>query len=192
MAASPEVAAAVLDTLPLLRGMAEQGEVPFLTLDSHLTPAAALRVFDAVLARMGLAPPFSGAFDREQVMQGDLALRMFGVALPEAFQAPGAALQAMLPEPEMLVNDTTGRHVQARFVWRNPAAPLAAKVVCFGNSFFWDGGLPQNLSFWFARAFREFHFCWSPDFEPDYVAEHQPDWVLCQTIERFLTKVPAR
>jgi hypothetical protein len=193
VAAAPELAAAVVDALPVLRGLAEQGEVPFMTLDSHLTSPAALRLFEALLARMGLAPPFTVAFDRQEVMLGDLALRMFGgVELPESYLVPDAAFEAAVATTELVLREIPGPMFKARHIWRNPAAPLDAKVVCFGNSFFGDGGRPQKLSYWFARAFREFHFCWSPDFEPDYVAEHKPDWVLCQTIERFMTQVPAR
>ena len=81
-------------------------------------------------------------------------------------------------------------HIGTKFVWKNAAAPFDLKVVAFANSFFERGGTARSLSWWCCRAFREFHFIWSPDLDMGYVREVAPDWVICQTIERFLPRTP--
>ena len=52
--------------------------------------------------------------------------------------------------------------------------------------------MPGGLSWWFARIFAEFHFVWDPRMDAEYVAAEKPDWVICQTVERFLPSVPER
>ena len=85
-----------------------------------------------------------------------------------------------------------GGHVGTRYVWKNASAIVPMKVVAFGNSYFERGGDAGALSWWFARLFAEFHFVWDPRMDADYVAAEKPDWVICQTIERFLPSVPDR
>jgi len=89
------------------------------------------------------------------------------------------------------IDPETGHQGRQR-VWRNHAAPIKKKVVCFGNSFFERGDNSGYLSWWFARLFSEFHFIWSPELDISYVESVSPDIVICQTIERFLTEVPAQ
>ena len=71
-------------------------------------------------------------------------------------------------------------------------APVKARVVVFGNAAFERGADPRALSWWFARAVSECHFCWSAEMDEDYIRAHSPDWVICQTTERFLPQLPAR
>ena len=63
----------------------------------------------------------------------------------------------------------------------------------FGNSFFANvsSGQPY-LSWWMVRLFRDYHFYWTADFDPEEVARRDPDIVITQTIERFLPTLPAR
>jgi hypothetical protein len=63
-------------------------------------------------------------------------------------------------------------------------------VLVFGNSFFSDVPSQAFVSWWFARFFRQYHFVWSPDFDLELIRSVQPDIVLGQTVERFLTRVP--
>lgn len=74
--------------------------------------------------------------------------------------------------------------------WTNAASPTPLKVMVFGNSFFERGGLAWRLSWWFKHFSREFIFCWSPMLDLTYVEKIQPDVVICQTVERFLTQIP--
>jgi hypothetical protein len=87
--------------------------------------------------------------------------------------------------------DPENGHQGRQRVWRNKTAPIKKIVVCFGGSSFERGENSGNLSWWFARLFSEFHFIWSSDFDADYIEATSPDIVICQSIERFLTEVPA-
>lgn len=81
-------------------------------------------------------------------------------------------------------------HMGMRRVWRCNNAPINKKIICFGNSFFERGNISSNLSWWFCRLFKEFHFIWDNNFDYDYLEKIKPDYVLGQTIERFLRVIP--
>ena len=185
--------AEVVSALPTLRTVLAVAD-PYLQLDTHLSPAGAHAVFNLILGRMGLEPPFQPTFSEETSVVGDLSLRMFRVPLPEIVLFPDARWAAGLGKPELTerVEPNGGGHIGNRYVWRNPMAPFSARVVCFGNSYFADGAEPRWLSWWFARAFREFHLLWQADLDMDYVTSHRPDWVFCQTVERFLLLPPTQ
>jgi len=164
----------------------------FPRLDSHCSAEACWTVFGAICAALGQPNPFPVmTFDDRVVTIGDLADRLFpGVRLPEIHAMPSRPIITRLPAPELIERVEARRHVGARYVWRTPTAPIDLKVVAFASSSFERGRTARSLSWWFARAFREFHFLWSPELQADYVRAHRPDWVICQTIERFLHRVP--
>ena len=186
--------ALALLTRPFLR------EQAYARSDTHLTARAAYHVFAAACAAMRIPVPFPEApFTREAPGHGDLAGRMVpGFIAPETFMLPMAELEALWPTPELVEEVAArshngshiGSHIGRRLVWRTLAAPVRAKVVVFGNSFFESGASARALSWWFARAFAEFHFCWSAEMDEAYLRAHRPDWVICQTVERFLPMVP--
>ena len=163
-------------------------DLAFPRTDSHLSFAGNFSVFAAMLARMGLPTPTPPADLVTSAFTGDLAERFFGVKLFDQITLPKPDLDADLSKGLELVEAFTpeGRHVGTRYVWRNASAPFPKKVVAFANSFFERGGDARCLSWWFARSFREFHFVWHPNVDLDYVDREQPDWVIAQTIERFL------
>jgi hypothetical protein len=167
------------------------GEV-FGRLDTHLTVKAAYLLFTDLLERLGQACPFGLELDGTARVVGDLAERFFGTPLPEIYHVPSSAydsrLSAAVEVLEKVIPETG--HIGTRLVWRNRAAPIDLRVVAFANSFFERGGSARSLSWWFSRAVREFHFIWSPDLDLDYVRRVAPDWVICQTIERFLARTP--
>lgn len=166
----------------------------WLRTDTHLSARGAHAVLDAACAAMGVAFPFGAIrFDRTETNTGDVADRLLpGLALLEEHAEPDHAQFAAWPTPELVERIDPGRHLGRRVVWRNPDAPVRARVVVFGNSYFEAGVTSRSISWWFARAFSEFHFFWLPDLDMDYVRAVAPDWVLCQTVERFLPQVPAR
>jgi hypothetical protein len=61
----------------------------------------------------------------------------------------------------------------------------------FGNSFFHNGNLPNQLSWWAKHFFAELTFVWDPALDWSVVDEVRPDIVVAQTVERFLHRVPA-
>jgi hypothetical protein len=178
----------------LLPHMAALGPAAWPRTDTHLSARGCHAVLLAACAAMGLQPPFADAcFDRTDISSGDVAGRHFpGVTLLEETFEPRAEQIASWPAPDLVEEVDPGRHLGRRMVWRTPAAPIRARIVVFGNSYFERGLAPRSISWWFARAFSEFHFCWLPELDEDYVRAVQPDWVVCQTVERFLPQVPAR
>ena len=191
--ADPGLAPHFVSALPILMRLAPLGEA-FPRMDTHLAARAAYEVFLAICAAMGAGPPLPDVpFTEQQVVQGDLARRFFpGVALPEVYMLPDARAMADWPKPDLVERVEPGRHMGTRYVWHTPAAPIRARVVAFGNSFFERGGSARSLSWWFARAFSEFHFVWESEMSHDYIAKVAPDWVICQGIERFMPQVPRR
>lgn len=164
-------------------------------IDSHLSCQGIVRILQATLDAMGVSLPRPPTQWKEVLVTGDLAERFFGVPLFETIRLPADAFCDALSGGVALAeahDPPNGGHVGTRYVWRNAAAPVPIKVVAFGNSYFERGGDAGALSWWFARLFAEFHFVWDPRMDADYVAAEKPDWVICQTVERFLPSVPER
>ena len=163
--------------------------------DSHLSCQGIFRILQATLEAMNVSLPQAPAQWKEVLVTGDLAERFFGVPLFETIRLPSDAFCDALSNGVELTeayNPPGGGHVGTRYVWKNASAAIPMKVVAFGNSYFERGGDAGALSWWFARLFAEFHFVWDPRMDADYVAAEKPDWVICQTVERFLPSVPDR
>jgi hypothetical protein len=161
--------------------------------DTHLTALGAYSLFRVTLRRMGLVSPFHVEFDEETQIVGDLAERLFGFAIPEVQNMPSAKVSESMSSGIVLseTSEPPEGHIGIKRVWNNSKAPIDLCIVAFANSFFERGGSARCLSWWFARAFREFHFIWSADIDFAYVARIKPDVVICQTIERFLLRTPS-
>ncbi len=166
----------------------------FLRTDSHLSYDGITRILRATLEAMGVPAPVQPEVWKQVVSSGDLAERFFGVPLFETIRLPADsfcdAFSAGLELTEAYA--PPGGHVGTRFVWRNANAAIPMKVIAFGNSYFERGGDAGGLSWWFARIFAEFHFVWDPRMDAEYIAAEKPDWVICQTVERFMPSVPER
>ena len=191
LCASPVEAHYLSGYRELLR--AKPGGDLFLRLDTHLSVYGAYTLLGACLARLGLALPFPLDQSSEKENVGDLATRFFGIPLYETFNVPSQSfVDAISGAMHLVSKDDDGtKHIGVKYVWRNETAPFNMKVVAFANSFFERAGTARSLSWWFCRVFREFHFVWSPDLDMNYVRREQPDLVICQTIERFLGRLPA-
>lgn len=181
-----------LSGLSILRQSASR-QTSFAKTDSHLSVRATFELYTAILERMALAPPFAPTFMGPTVVEGgDLSTRVLGVPMYELQHFVASEFQTDVDRGVRLVDQFVpdAGHIGARCVWRNECAPIPVRVVAFANSFFERGASARGLSWWFARTFAEFHFIWSPNAELDYVVRHKPDWVICQTIERFLSHAP--
>jgi hypothetical protein len=163
----------------------------FRKMDSHLAPYGAFTLFRAFVETMGEASIDEPEFTRERIILPDLAMKFVGVPFYdiqlEAVEPEFARHRVKVDDFAPYTNHNGGRRV----VWQNPAAPIGKSVIAFGNSFFSLGGFQGELSWWMSIYCKEFHFVWSPDVDFSYVQDKKPDVVICQTIERFLDKVPA-
>lgn len=173
-----------------------EGQIPpFQKYDSHFSPAGSMAVSSLILKDLGIeAEDVLGhvEFVRSKHYSGDLASRFFGFPLWEEhlMPQPGAFLDGGLEQIESH-DPPGGGHVGRVRVWKNPQAPIDSKIVIFGNSFFSAStDMPSKMSWWFARIFREVHFKWQAKVDLEYVDKVKPDYVVFQSIERFLQRVP--
>lgn len=163
-------------------------------LDSHLSTFGAHTIVAASLARLG-------HLDTLQETRRSTIWRKMPADLGNSFpeiededellveRLHNAAGQDL--EPDLLHKYDPGeKHIGKVRHWRCANAPLNKKVLVFGNSFFGTGEHSGQLSWWFCRLFQDCTFMWAPQIDWDLVREYQPDYLLAQTIERFLTRAP--
>lgn len=162
--------------------------------DTHLSTFGAEIVVNSILELLGESISYDTPLIDKVLRVGDLGERFVQdgdiqelVSMYKDIQCGNADADIEL----ILSRDPEIGHQGRQRVWRNRTAPIKKIVVCFGGSSFERGENSGNLSWWFARLFSEFHFIWSPDFDVDYIEATSPDIVICQSIERFLTEVPA-
>jgi alginate O-acetyltransferase complex protein AlgJ len=169
--------------------------------DSHWLPEGAACAFAQVMATLGLdfdaAAPAQLAL-REVSFHGDLwdtshedlpQDRFARRALPDSVQRVHANRIVTFKETHGLENET-GLHTGSHVVWRNDAAPHAARVVLFGSSFSEYRAECSLLSFLAAITFAEVHFVWSADLDRGLIARIAPDIAILEMPERFLTHCP--
>ena len=165
----------------------------FRRLDSHLTPWGANLVFSLLLNSMSLKQGLLEAFDQVGLLGGDLTHKFADLPFREEVLFPRIAevsRHVSALEQVSYSAGPDGGHVGTKSIWKNPSAVTEMKMVAFGNSFFERGLFPSNLTWWFARWFKEVHFVWSPNVDYDYIDKIFPDLCVCQTIERFLRMPP--
>lgn len=170
-----------------------QAQAAFQLRDSHLSTAGAMQVVETLLEALGLAGHAPEYELDTRLMKGDLAGRFPGDQRELVPLVRKVRFRGRISTPELVEQvDPEQGHRGIRRVWRNANAPFPHRVVAMANSFFERGGASTQLSWWCAHLFAEFHFCWDPEIDEDYLAKVSPDWVIGQTIERFLRMVPAR
>jgi hypothetical protein len=181
----------------------------YLKTDSHFAARGAIattRMLLAALARQNAAmeealPAIDALLERAQapttprrLVTGDLAARFFGVPLYEEDLDISYETLFGRCSSVQLTNHVVppGANLNGmRLSWRHAEAPLPLRVLAFGNSFFERGSNCTTLSWWFKHLCREFHLVWSKDIDQTVIETLKPDLVIAQTIERFLTVVPA-
>lgn len=163
----------------------------YLRTDSHLSTNGAFTVVKDILKSMGFEFPRMQFDKHKRLLKGDLGSRFPGdqKELVEVIDLIRVNMVTMSP---VLIDaaDPTSGHKGIRRVWRNQQAPFNMTVVAMANSFFERGVMSTQLSWWFCRLFTEFHFCWNPRLDFEYIDKVNPNFVICQTIERFLRVVP--
>lgn len=162
--------------------------------DTHCSPAGSLAMARAMLAALPDCDPaiLDGVqLTGEKYENGDLADKFFDIPLWDRHYTPAPGT---LGEPivELAYRHSPGNFVGSHHIWTNKNAPIHKKIVVFGNSFF--GGSVENparLSWWFSRLFSEYHLRWENTVDIEYINDVRPDYVVAQTIERFLKRPPA-
>ncbi len=187
----PKISDHYVDSTRLISGDKRREDV-FRKVDSHLSSYGARLLIAEILGKAGAVAPGDAIFTRRSIAPADLGSKFTGsdlyeeVFLPEEHEYQ--AYEQGLRRVEIHAPPNKG-HIGTRVIWSNDTAPNKLTVVAFGNSFFERGGSAGSLSWWCARYFTNFHFIWSPDIDFEYIKNVKPDLVICQTIERFLSRV---
>lgn len=169
--------------------------VPFRKLDSHLTYQGAKLSVIEILEAMGLNSrelKYDNPILHNEVLVGDLGNRFGFGNFRENHLIPDPSIWEFgLRSPKILkaFNPESG-HINSYYHWVNESASIKKKILIFGNSFFERGSSPKGLSFWFSRLFSEVIFIWSPSMLVGEIEKHMPDYVICQTVERFIPTLP--
>lgn len=187
-----------VDTLSVFQEWSES-ESPWLKADAHFSAKGALRVVRELLKSLSLPLPkfLDQSLAVEVSREGDLGARFFGVPVFDLRLEPDATLVDMGGGPVVTIlrgpidgRNRVSRWMGAHQLSLNECAPIDAKVMVFGTSSSNLGVLPNELSWWLSRIFREYHIVWLPEIEFDLAEKHKVDIVVGQTVERFLSRVP--
>jgi hypothetical protein len=193
LAQDPELAASYVSARHALDAQPDRAAT-LLKTDSHFSALGCWVVFRAVLDHLGLDAGRVPAFDVVRAGTGDLATRFFGIPLLDIrreadLNCVDAAFRARARRT--FHRSEADRVTGTAQSWHNPEAPIDASILVFGNSYcgLADGHQGQ-MSWWFARWFRTYHFVWHARMSPGLVEKLRPDIVFCHTVERFLVEVP--
>lgn len=178
-----------IDALPLLRSAPP--EETFTKLDSHLNASGSGRVFHAAADALAAEPLHIRNWEVEQVA-GDLSGKFPGLKLTAAQLRPSAEEFDAAQRRVELVEERRGegQHLNWTLHWRRREPTDPRRVLCFCNSFFSQGQMPEHLTWWFAQTFAETRFVWNHEVLWGDVDRFKPDILVTQSIERFLTRVP--
>lgn len=158
--------------------------------DSHLAIGGNAYLTELILDRLGL-PDFSHPTASSDLWShvGDLGSK-FPSPIVEALFVPNLAGGLFEQEKILKLREKmVAGHYGTVQVFSNPDAPIKRRLVCFGNSF--ANVTPGwGMSPFFVAIFSEFHFIWSPNVDMSYCAEVGADFVVAQTCERFLNRLP--
>lgn len=166
----------------------------YLTMDSHFSSYGAETIMRALLSESGRASYKRGA-TRAVNAPGDLGRKFPGELRPfesEVFTVLSGLTtsEGIQPSPVLVAEANPAGHIGIMRRWKNSKPVIDDVVLCFGNSFFERGITSTQLSWWGARLFREFYFCWSPDIDWTLAETLRPSVIIGQSIERFLRIVP--
>ncbi|WP_299092007.1 hypothetical protein [uncultured Microbacterium sp.] len=167
----------------------------WLLFDSHTSARGSMRIASALAQAIGDASFMDDMdFIPGGTFVGDLGARFFGYPMPEPDVSPRSRwLDTVASGRELVARRQPPRgHTGLTLHWRTPRAPIDAKVLVFGNSFFGGGDLPRGINYWVSRVFREHRFVWSAEMLDEVIEEMRPDIVICQTVERFMPTIPGR
>ncbi len=169
--------------------------VPFRKLDSHVTYQGAKLSVIEILEAMGFETSelkSDKPLLKNEVLVGDLGNRFGFGDFRENHHIPDPSIWEFgLRAPKILKAFTPDSgNINSHYHWINESASFKKKVLIFGNSIFERGSSAKGLSFWFSRLFSEVIFIWSPNMLVNEIEKYMPDYVICQTVERFIPTLP--
>lgn len=155
---------AYVDTFSLFRKWSESHS-PWLRADAHFSAKAAQKVAVELLVSLSLEVPdlLATPLDSLVAREGDLGKRFFGVPILDHRAEPAIDRMplGMAPLTELVRKPIEGRNKVSRWmgahqVSRSGTAPIDASLMIFGTSSTNLGTVPNQLSWWLSRIFREY------------------------------------
>lgn len=169
------------------------GDTYMLT-DTHLTPRGNAELASLTLAALGCAGELSLEITNRvrAVVAGDLG-QHFSPPVLEIRENLAITSRAETVYDNHAAVSAAGGHIGTTRVFRQPDAPDPRTLVVFGDSYAFGDDAYRGLSWFLAQVFAEVHFVWVPfGWDPDYLDSVGAELVVCQTAERFITRVPRR
>lgn len=172
-------------------GMADllQNNAEFRKMDTHLSAVGCWNVAKLIYQRLGFTLDEEPTFDKETFAIGDLSTRFFSSPVYDNYLMARDYFREPLLAGRRDPN-RAGRHIGMRRHWKNDAAPFSCRIVISGNSFFGEGDAQTQANWWMSRLFSEVIFDFNPALDIDLLECFEPDAVICQTIERFMSALP--
>jgi hypothetical protein len=161
----------------------------FFRTDSHLNANGTFLLFKEIMVRLGLDINDELEFNRSKHVVGDLGRKYHPITMWEISNTTRD-----LPKDNRTVeynfSPPKKTHMGRQIHWVNPHAPIKKKIQIYGNSFAGAGTKQHDLTFWFSHYFEECYFIWAAAFNDELITKFKPDFVIGQSIERFLRLVP--
>jgi hypothetical protein len=191
----------LVDLTGYFRSQTALGYALYLRTDSHWTCLGALSALQWAASALGVAIDFStfhAVAERPLHYHGDLWSPEYADIAPDRFDrrdVPSSIVRihanqiVLLKERERRQNEA-GLHVGSAVAYRNSAAQLDERLLLFGSSFSDHRIECSLLTFVAALFFKEVHFVWSSNLDFSLIERLQPDRVVIEMPERFLTVCP--
>jgi alginate O-acetyltransferase complex protein AlgJ len=168
------------------------GDTYMLT-DSHLTERGNRLLAEATIRALGLSPTLLECLSHQEeprIMSGDLG-QHFRPPIVELGQHLISSSLSRITADNWHEVSGAGGHIGTLRVFRRDDAPDQRTVVVFGDSYGFGDEAYRGLSWFLSQVFREVHFAWVPfGWDPDYLDMVGAEFVICQTAERFIARVP--
>ncbi len=169
------------------------GHTPYQKADTHLSLVGVSSLAQLVLTHFGLNYQINLGEVEFKRRSGDLGNKLInGKAFCEELHLTDCQKMFKASGSPMLVEkfDPAKGHSGALRKWVNESAPVDKNIVIMGNSVSERGTSQFGLSWWLSRVFKKATFCWSSAMLNNIIEDEKPDYVICQTVERFLPTLP--
>jgi hypothetical protein len=170
-----------------------QGQNPYQNTDTHLSILGASKLVQTILMELDESYKIELGELELRRKSGDLGNKLLNGKLfsEELYITDSKSVFNNEGDLNLIEKfDPINGHSGAMRKWVNTNAPINKSVVIIGNSVCERGTSYFGLSWWLARAFENTTFCWSSAMLPKIIDATKPDYVICQTVERFLPTLP--
>ncbi|GAB1364554.1 hypothetical protein MASR1M32_37900 [Rhodobacter sp.] len=166
--------------------------------DTHWTYWGCFAAYQLLMSRFGLQanPSLAQRPFHEGEVQFDLGAKLHTPRKETArFYQPVQNAERVFANQLVEFQESNRRfseielHVGTSVIYHNTSPDaIDARIVLFGDSF--SEYRPHLLTGLLAETFRETHFLWTTNLDFDYVEQVRPDYLVTESAERFMSRVP--